>query len=267
MRPDCASGRTSGDGTRGSPGLSVKLSMLSAMPDAGHPTQLAQPTSAAAPSRAVARERAFDVGGEGAGVGPVVSVSPQASEDLALSRRVAAGDEAAFEALVNRYQDRVYSFCLRFLGDRAEAEDVAQDVFLTLYRSAGDFRGESSFSTWLLRIAKNQSLNRIKYLDRRGRAGRRSIDEVSEVRLTRSPGGAEDKGPDEVIAGQQTAAMVQSAIAELDPQHRAVVVLRDVEDMSYEEISDVTGLPIGTVKSRIHRGRSALAERLMRIFR
>jgi RNA polymerase sigma-70 factor, ECF subfamily len=197
-----------------------------------------------------------------------VTLTVVEDDDLALVRRIAAGDNAAFESIVHRYQDRVFSFCLRLLNDRAEAEDIAQDVFLTLYRSAGDFRGESAFATWLLRIAKNQSLNRIKYLDRRGRLGRRSIEEINEDRLVPAAGEKlEQASPDAIVEGGQTAAIVQSAIAELDPQHRAVVVLRDVEDLSYEEISGITGLPIGTVKSRIHRGRSALAERLMRIFR
>lgn len=184
-----------------------------------------------------------------------------------LCRRIAAGDEGAFEILVVRYQDRVFSFCLRFLGDRAEAEDVAQDVFLTLYRSAQDFRGDSSFSTWLLRIAKNQSLNRIKYLARRGKAGRRSLDELGEERLASTERAAEERSPHELVEGGQTSAIVQQAIATLEPEHRAVVVLRDVEDLSYEEIAGITGLPIGTVKSRIHRARTALAERLTRIFR
>lgn len=196
-----------------------------------------------------------------------VTLTVVEADDLELCKRIAAGDEAAFEQLVTRYQDRVYSFCVRLLNDRAEAEDVAQDVFLTLYRSAGEFRGEAAFSTWLLRIAKNQSLNRIKYLDRRGRIGRRSIEEISEERLVPASTEREPMRPDAIVEGGQTAAIVQSAIAELDPQHRDVVVLRDVEDLSYEEISGITGLPIGTVKSRIHRGRSALAERLMRIFR
>lgn len=196
-----------------------------------------------------------------------VTLTVVEEDDLALVRRIADGDDAAFEAIVVRYQDRVFSFCLRLLNDRAEAEDIAQDVFLTLYRSAGDFRGESAFATWLLRIAKNQSLNRIKYLDRRGRLGRRSIEEINEDRLVPAAGEREQIAPDALVEGGQTAKIVQSAIAELDPQHRAVVVLRDVEDLSYEEIAGITGLPIGTVKSRIHRGRSALAERLMRIFR
>ncbi len=189
------------------------------------------------------------------------------ADDLELVRRIVSGDDAAFEQIVIRYQDRVFSFCVRLLNDRAEAEDVAQDVFLTLYRSAGEFRAEAAFSTWLLRIAKNQSLNRIKYLDRRGRKTKRSIDEMTEERLKPASTEREPARPDQIVEGGQTAAMVQSAIAELDPQHRDVVVLRDVEDLSYEEISGITGLPIGTVKSRIHRGRSALAERLMRIFR
>jgi RNA polymerase sigma-70 factor (ECF subfamily) len=220
--------------------------MLRAMPDARRQTT---PVHAAAEKPALR---------------PVTDPGPS---DIELCARVAKGDEAAFEALVVRYQDRVYGFCSRLLGERAEAEDVAQDVFLTLYRSAGDFRGESQFSTWLLRIAKNQALNRIKYLDRRGRSVKRPIEEVSEERLISSADREAPKSADALIEGGETAELVKQAIQELDPQHRAVVLLRHVEELSYEEISGITGLPIGTVKSRIHRGRSALAERLMRIFR
>src|SRR5687767_2967304 len=187
-------------------------------------------------------------------------------DDRILCGRVAKGDDAAFEALLMRHQNRVYAFCLRLLGDAAEAEDVAQDVFLTVYKSADTFRGESAFTTWLLRIAKNQSLNRIKYLERRGRSMRRSIDEISDERMARAEDGVERR-PDVLIEGGETAALVQQAIATLGEEHRMVLVLRDVEDLSYEEISQITGLPIGTVKSRIHRGRSALAVRLERIFK
>lgn len=186
-------------------------------------------------------------------------------DEGSLCARVAAGDGAAFEILVERYQHRVFGFCARMLGDRAEAEDVAQDVFLTLYRNAGDFRGESSFTTWLFRIARNQTLNRIKYLERRGRSARRNMDDSDEDR--HSLWVTEDSArPDEVLAEGQTAQMVREAISELQEEHRAVVVLRDIEDLSYEEISDITGLPLGTVKSRIHRARTALARRLKRIF-
>lgn len=196
---------------------------------------------------------------------PVVAVpplSPTLDEDAELCRRVGAGDDRAFERLVERYQHRIYAFCARLLGDRAEAEDVAQEVFLTLYRNAAEFRGESSFSTWLYRIAKNQALNRIKYLDRRGRKQRQQ----SGASPLDGPDQPEAR-PDALLEGGQTAALVQAAIGELEVEHRAVLVLRDLEDLSYEEISAATGLPIGTVKSRIHRGRTALAARLARFFR
>lgn len=186
------------------------------------------------------------------------------AEELALCKRVAAGDERAFEVLVDRYQHRVFGFCARMLGDRAEAEDIAQDVFVTLYKSAGNFRGDSAFSTWLFRVAKNQSLNRIKYLERRGRSARRRDSEGDE-RVARLED-HEALRPDDAVADRQQAAMVQDAISELAEEHRAVVVLRDMEELSYDEISDITGLPLGTVKSRIHRARSALAKRLSRIF-
>jgi RNA polymerase sigma-70 factor, ECF subfamily len=187
-------------------------------------------------------------------------------DDRSLCSRVAKGEDAAFESLVLRHQHRVYAFCLRLLCDPAEAEDVAQDVFLTVYKNADTFRGESAFTTWLLRIAKNQSLNRIKYLERRGRTTRRSIEELSDDRMLGIEDGVERR-PDALIEGGQTAALVQEAIATLGEEHRVVLVLRDVEDLSYEEISQITGLPIGTVKSRIHRGRSVLATRLERIFK
>ena len=197
---------------------------------------------------------------------PALVRAVEEPDDRTLCGRVAKGDDTAFEALVLRHQNRVYAFCLRLLGDPAEAEDVAQDVFLTLYKSADTFRGDSAFSTWLLRIAKNQSLNRIKYLERRGRSMRRSIDELGDERMIRVDDGVERR-PDALLEGGETAALVQQAIATLGEEHRVVLVLRDVEDLSYEEISQITGLPIGTVKSRIHRGRSALATRLERIFK
>lgn len=192
---------------------------------------------------------------------------PEAAEDARLCARVAEGDEAAFAALVERYQHRIFGFCARMLGgDRAEAEDLAQDVFLTVYRNAGEFRGDCAFSTWLFRIAKNQTLNRIKYLERRGRSARRSEGEAPDERIARLVD-PDARSPDDAMAEQQTARMVQEAIDELHEEHRAVVVLRDLEDLSYEEISEMTGLPLGTVKSRIHRARSALAKRLSRIFK
>lgn len=186
--------------------------------------------------------------------------------DDQLVEGLARGETACFEVLVKRYQDRVYGFCLRILDDASEAEDVAQDVFLTIYRHADRFRGESLFSTWLFRIAKNQSLNRIKYLERRGRQAKRALGDAQQERVA-SIQEREERRPDALVESEQRAALVQRAIATLAEEHRVVLVLRDLEDLSYEEISEVTGLPIGTVKSRIHRGRTALAERLSRLLR
>ncbi len=178
-------------------------------------------------------------------------------QDQAWVREVANGNERAFRQLVERYRDRIFAFCLRMLSDPSEAEDVAQDVFLTLYRHASTFRGESRLSTWLYRIAKNQTLNRLKYLDRRGRGQRLSLDGLREDVLV-------DRGqrPDERQAQKELLTLVQGALEHLDEDNRLVVVLRDVEGLSYEEIAQITGLPKGTVKSRIHRGRQALAARL-----
>ena len=211
-----------------------------------------------------AAERGLRVAGSPAEASAPAS-SPE-EDDVALCQRVAGGDDDAFEVLVTRYQNRIYGFCLRMLHDRAEAEDVAQDVFLTLYRSAGDFRSESAFSTWLFRIAKNQTLNRIKYLDRRGRTSPKILADGGEARVAALMD-AEERQPDALLEGGQRSALVQAAIHQLQDEHRAVLLLRDVEELSYEEISAATGLPLGTVKSRIHRGRSQLVSILSRFFR
>lgn len=179
----------------------------------------------------------------------------------ALCRRVASGDESAFAELVELYQHRIFAFCSRMLGgDESEAEDLAQDVFLSVFRNAGEFREESSFTTWVYRIARNRTLNRIKYLERRGRSTRRSIDDLGDERLA-----GDDRSPHDELEGRQTSALIQAAIAELPEQQRAVLVLRDIDELAYEEITEITGLALGTVKSRIHRARTALARRLSRI--
>ena len=103
-------------------------------------------------------------------------------DEVELCQRVSLGDEAAFRVLVERHQPRVVGFCVRMMKDRAEAEDVAQDVFLAIYQHAHEFRGDSSFITWALRIARNMTLNRIKYLERRGRAGKKVVSAADEER-------------------------------------------------------------------------------------
>jgi RNA polymerase sigma-70 factor (ECF subfamily) len=180
-----------------------------------------------------------------------------------LLRRLRERDERAFRELVDEHQGKVYNLIYRMLGNRAEAEDVAQEVFITVFKTIDTFREESKFSTWLYRVTVNHCKNRIKYLSRRHDRDQDELDEGAAhdtaVAAT-APGPA--PRPDRQLEGAQMEQLLQKAIAELDEEHRVLVVLRDVEDLSMEEICEITGLPDGTAKSRLHRARAALRKKL-----
>jgi RNA polymerase sigma-70 factor, ECF subfamily len=188
----------------------------------------------------------------------------QAEEDEArLVERLVARDERAFNTLVRAYERRVFALVLRMIGHRAEAEDLAQEVFVQVFKAVGSFRGESKLSTWIYRIAINLCKNRTKYLRVRHAGEQDELDALQE-RLPLGAGThanvAHIDRPDEMMAGKQVEHIVQQAILELEPTFRECLVLRDVEELSYEEIGAITGLPEGTVKSRIHRARAQLKE-------
>jgi RNA polymerase sigma-70 factor (ECF subfamily) len=192
---------------------------------------------------------------------------PDGYEELLIAR-LKRRDEAAFNEIVRLYQTRVFRLVLRMLGgDRAEAEDVAQDVFITVFKSIDGFRGDSKLSTWLYRVATNHCKNRIKYLDRRARGKSKELDELAEhdtvESATMSPS-ANVARPDQQAEANQIEVIVRAAIMDLDEDQRVLVIMRDVENMSYEEIQAETGLPEGTVKSRLHRARLALAKTVQR---
>ena len=178
---------------------------------------------------------------------------------LALRR----GDPAAFEQLVRAHQDRIFDFCVRMLGDREEALDLTQDIFVSVHHALADFREDAQLSTWLFRIARNHCLNRLKHLQRRGRGRSDPFDDVAEGALSDALGSPER--PDAALESSRERARVQRAIAQLDPDARALVVLRDLEGLSYEEIAAVTQLPGGTVRSRLHRAREKLAHLLEQV--
>jgi RNA polymerase sigma-70 factor (ECF subfamily) len=184
------------------------------------------------------------------------------TSDEELAARAAAGDEPAFEALVERYQARVYRLACRLTGSESEAPDVLQDTFLKVHRGLAGFRGESRFSTWLLRIAANHAKNRIKYLARRASdgAGLDGAPESAMADLGKAPLHGHVRGPDDVLEAAERGSALERAITALDEDQRLVVILRDVEELSYEEICEVTGLPEGTVKSRLHRARLLLKQ-------
>lgn len=183
------------------------------------------------------------------------------SLDAELVRRFKQGDAQAFASIVERYQDRVFTLAFRWLGDRAVAEEVAQDVFLALYRSLDSFRGDAKLSTWIYRVVVNHCKNKRLY------RSRRKEDRHEPLEGTRAPG---DDGPERQLPADQpdadaatytgeAEALVQQALLKLDEEQRAIIVMRDLQDLSYEEIADLLGLQRGTVKSRLHRARAQLA--------
>ena len=207
-------------------------------------------------------ERSVDgrsVGGSGGSEGFHVPM-PEGFEEK-LIERLQRRDEAAFNELVRLYEAKVFHLVLRMIGDRGEAEDVAQEVFITVFKSIDGFRGDSKLSTWLYRVATNHCKNRLKYLGRRARGQKQVFDELSERDVVESATmqtSATVPRPDEAVEGRQTEHIVQRALAMLDEEHRTLIVLRDLEGLSYEDIQGITGLAEGTVKSRLHRARVAL---------
>lgn len=176
-------------------------------------------------------------------------------DDAALLARLRAGDAKAFETLVIAYQHRVFGVALRMLGNRAEAEDVAQETFLRAHRALGDFRGEARLTTWLYAIASRLCLNRLAAAPRRHERS----DEAALLRLAAPAADASAA----LERGELESALRQ-AIAELPEERRIVVVLRDLEGLAYEEIAEALGLELGTVRSRLHRARLDLKAKLER---
>jgi len=186
--------------------------------------------------------------------------------DAGLIDRLVLRDERAFTALVKAYERRVFALVLRMIGNPAEAEDLAQEVFVQVFKAIGTFRRESKLSTWIYRIAINLCKNRSKYLRVRHTAEQEPLDAQAErgAALDAKVSYSEIARPDDMASGKQAERIVQRAIAELEPSFRECLILRDVEDLSYEDIGEITGLPEGTVKSRIHRARAQLRDMVER---
>ena len=193
------------------------------------------------------------------GMSGALAVVVSEPADEALVERAQGGDLAAFSALVRRHQDRVYSLCLRWLRDSALAEEVAQDVFVSVHRAIGGFRGEARFTTWLTRVTVNHCKNKRLYEQRRARDRHEPLEGLArDDRPAREL--ADDRaGTDRALQRSEASALLLAALDALDEGHRAVIVLRDLEDMNYDEIAELLGVPVGTVKSRLHRARHQLA--------
>ena len=181
-----------------------------------------------------------------------------------LARRAAAGDVGAFDALVTVFGGRVMGIAARMLADRGEAEDLTQEVFIALYDALPTFRGESRVSTWIYRITRNRCLNRIEHLKRRKSGRLADIDDPAVANHVVDPdtSGGERADPTQRIRDRELRVVLEEHLRRLPEEQRLLVVLRDLEELSYEEIVDVTGIPLGTVKSRLHRARAELARAL-----
>ncbi|MEY4576008.1 MAG: hypothetical protein RL701_711 [Pseudomonadota bacterium] len=189
------------------------------------------------------------------------AVLPGPDDEDRLLERLRQRDEAAFNQLVRLYQAAVFRQLLRMLGDAAEAEDLAQEVFVTVFKAIDTFRGDSRLSTWIHRIAQNHARNRVKYHGRHKRRGDTPLEDTTEETTAAPHTGSRVPRPDQQLEAQQAEANIRIAISQLDEEQRTLIVLRDLENKSYEDIQEQTGLPSGTVKSRLHRARLALHER------
>jgi RNA polymerase sigma-70 factor (ECF subfamily) len=193
-----------------------------------------------------------------AGTRSARSVSEVQSEDEILVDALRNGIEEAYEILIGRFQQPVYNLVYRLLDDPSESSDVVQEVFLKVFRNIGSFKGNSSLKTWIYRIAFNEAYNHRRWFTRHKRQEigleANEDDALSYQEVLPDPG----RSAFDLVSEIEMHSFIEAALSELNPAFRAAVVLRDIEDLSYEEIAEVLQVSLGTVKSRILRGREAL---------
>ena len=185
-------------------------------------------------------------------------------DDAILVRAFQAGDKAAFDELVLNHKDKLFNMCHWFLGDHHEANDSAQDAFLKAYISLMKFRLESTFSTWLYRIAVNTCKNRLKSSEYRRKKKMVWLDNPANSEGRGAAVEIEDESPSPLIEleKKERLALIKRAINTLPTEQKAVVVLRDIEGLSYDDVASITGVNLGTVKSRLARARLGLRKKL-----
>ncbi len=178
-------------------------------------------------------------------------------EAAELVRAFRQGDQQAFNRLVSLYQRKIYNLALGYVKQEDEAKDLTQDIFVTVFRQIDKLKDESKFGAWLYQLAMNHCRNRYQKLRRRGFFSNQSLDDP-ETGLNLSSGAT----PEKDYERENTSRLVREAIASLAPAEKEVILLRDLQELSYEEISEILDLPMGTVKSKLNRARLALKNRL-----
>jgi RNA polymerase sigma-70 factor (ECF subfamily) len=181
--------------------------------------------------------------------------------EAALIARCASGDQTACAELVTTHQSMVFVLGLNLLGDRDEALDLSQEVFLRVFRTIGQFRGQSALRTWIYRIAVNQARNRCRWWRRRHRSEQVSLEE--HILTFGEPASTRDLAPDRVLASKEVSALIWRAMERLPFDQRTALILREVDGLRYEEIAFTMSVAIGTVKSRLTRARQALRNELL----
>ncbi|HEX6986772.1 MAG TPA: sigma-70 family RNA polymerase sigma factor [Planctomycetaceae bacterium] len=178
--------------------------------------------------------------------------------DRDLIRQCRGGAAEAFGVLVERHQDRLYASLLRMLGSADEAREAVQDAFVHAYQKLDTFQGNAAFSTWLFRIAVNAAFSR----QRRSRRYRTSLDGTRGESAYEPSDHRPDADPSQPLERSETQRIVRDALAALPEEYRTALVLKEMDGFRYEEIAEIVGVPIGTVRSRIHRARNELREKL-----
>ncbi len=190
--------------------------------------------------------------------------------DRVLVDRFKNGDAAAFDEMVSRYWDRIYSMVNQLLRNSEDAEEVTQDAFIRAHRGLVNFRGESAFSTWLFQIATNLARNRYWYWWRRKKDKSVSLDAPLRSDSETTLGeviAAEVETPDDITVNREFVTRIASCMERLGAKHREILILRNVKNQTYEEIAGILGISVGTVKSRIARARESLRAKLGEDFR
>lgn len=195
------------------------------------------------------------------------SAEMMAAEDVGLLARLQAGERYAFEELVNKYNTSVYNLAFRLSNDREDARDAAQDTFLKVYNNISKFRGESQLRTWIYRITVNQVANQQRWWRRRRREKTVSLDinDPNETALSQKLPSSGQTPEQQALAAEKRR-MIAAALEKLKFDFRVAVILRDIEGLSYEEIADTLEVSVGTIKSRIARGREELRDLLRTSF-
>ena len=185
-------------------------------------------------------------------------VSESISDADCVRRIIQRGETDAFEILVRRHEKTIFNLVYRMLGDYDDAAEVSQEVFLSAYRAIGQFRGDANFSTWLYRIALNHATTRRRSMSSR----QQKTVPIDDMEPLSDP----ELGPAETLERKEIRERVQLALNKLEPDDATMILLRDLQDISYDEVARVLEIPVGTVKSRLHRARQALKTQLATYF-